>query len=556
VGLLVAAVAFVLLLACANVANLLLARGVGRRKEFAIRTALGAGRVRLAMQVIAEALALAIAGGVTGAFLAAALIRIIVLLGPASMPGLQDVTLDARTLLFAVAASIVAAVLAGAIPALGVMRTRLASWLADRSGGSGPGTLRAQQLLAIGQVGLAVTLLVTAALLVESFRQLRAVDPGFKPAQVTTARLTLPASRYADGAARTRFVDQALESLRALPGVASAAVIDAVPIADNRQGTSFVRLDGPPADPTASQNANIAWITEGYFETLGVPLIAGRTFSAEDTAARDRVVVINRLLARQVFGDADPLGRMVRVGASTQAPFKVIGVVGDEHHVGVDADATPSFFIPLRQVPSIRDLSIVVRSAGTTAAAASAWTSLLGPLAASVSDAIARESAANVVRTAIRRLDPDVALFRVSTMEQVIEASVATPRSMAWLLSAFAASALLLAAIGVFGVMSHAVSQRTREIGVRMAIGASPHRMLRAILAEGLTQVGLGLLAGGLLSLLTARLLTGLLFGVSALSLTPYFVVVSLLMVVSLIACLIPARRAMRVDPASALRAD
>ena len=556
VGLLIAAVAFVLLLACANVANLLLARGVGRRKEFAIRTALGAGRGRLAMQVMAEALALAVAGGITGALLAAGLIQVIVLLGPASMPGLQSVAIDARTLLFAIGSSIVAAALAGAIPALGVMRTRLAGWLADRSGGSGAGTMRAQQALAVGQVGLAVALLVTAALLVESFRQLRSVDPGFRPAQVTTAKLTLPASRYPDAAARTRFVDQALASLRALPGVSSTAITDAVPIADNRQGTSFVRLDGPPADPTASQNANIAWITEGYFETLGVPLIAGRTFTAEDATGRDRVVVINRLLARQVFGDQDPLGRLVRVGASTQSPFQVIGVVGDEHHIGVDADATPSFFIPFRQVPAVRDLSILVRTPGAPAAAVSAWTSLLGPLAASVSDAISRQSSANIVRTAMRRLDPELALFRVSTMEQVIEASVATPRSMAWLLSVFAVSALLLAAIGVFGVMSHAVSQRTREIGVRMAIGASPYRMLGAILSEGLAQVGLGLVAGAVLSLLTARLLAGLLFGVTALTIRPYVVVISLLMVVSIIACLVPARRAMRIDPASALRAE
>jgi putative ABC transport system permease protein len=411
------------------------------------------------------------------------------------------------------------------------MRARLAGWLADRSGGAGAGSVRAQQALAIGQVGLAVALLVTAALLVESFRQLRSVDPGFKPAQVTTARLTLAATRYPDGAARTRFVDQALASLRALPGVSSAAMTDAVPIADNRQGTSFVRLDGPPADPTASENANIAWISEGYFETLGIALVAGRTFTAEDAEGRDRVVVINRRLARQVFGDADPLGRMVRVGASTQAPFQVIGVVGDEHHVGIDSEATPSFFIPLRQVPSIRDLSIVVRSAGTA-------------------------SAATVLRTAVRRIDPDLALFRVSTMEQVIDASVATPRSMAWLLSVFAAAALLLAAVGVFGVMSHAVTQRTREIGVRMAIGASPYRMLRTILGEGLAQVGLGLLVGVALSLITARLLTGLLFGVSAMAPSPYFVVIALLLAVSLVACFVPARRAMRVDPASALRAE
>ncbi len=552
VGLLVAAVAFVLLLACANVANLLLARGVGRRREFAIRTAIGAGSGRLALQVIFESLALALAGGATGLVLAIALVRVIVLLGPTSMPGLQSVDIDVRTALFAAVASIGSALLAGVVPAIGVMRTRLASWLADRSGGSGAGNLRVQQALAIGQIGLAVALLVTAALLVESFRQLLAVDPGFKPSQVTTAKLTLSAIRYPDAAARTRFVDQLLSNLRQLPGVDAAGLIDAVPLADNRQGTSFVRLDGPPADPTASPNANIAWITEGYFESIGVPLIAGRTFTAEDAQGRDRVVVINRLLAKQVFGSEDPLGRQVRIGASTQAPFQVVGVVGDERHAGVDADATASFFVPYRQVPAGRDLSIIVRSAGQPAEAVSAMSSLLGPLGATASPSLNREA----IRAAVGRIDPDLALFQVRTMEQVLEAAVATPRSMAWLLSVFALSALMLAAIGVFGVMSHAVSQRTREIGVRMAIGASPYRMLAAILGEGLAQVGIGLAVGAVLSLVTARLLSGLLFGVAAVSVAPYLVVVALLAFVSLMACLIPARRAMRIDPAVALRAD
>jgi putative ABC transport system permease protein len=532
VGLLVAAVAFVLLLACANVANLLLARGVGRRREFAIRTALGAGRARLAAQVISESFALALAGGAAGLLLALGLVRIIAVMGPASMPGLRDVRVDLRTALFAAAASIVAAVLAGAIPALGVIRTRLASWLADRSGGSGSGGLRAQQTLAIGQVGLAVALLVTAALLVESFRQLRAVDPGFQPARVTTAKVTLPASRYPTAAARVRFAETLLNGVSQLPGVAAAGIIDAVPIADNRQGTDFNRLDAPPADPSAPRTANVAWIMEGYFEALGVPLLAGRTLTARDTADTQPVVIVNRRLARQAFGDDDPVGRMVEVGVSTQRQFEIIGVVGDERHFGVDTEASPSFFVAYRQAPSVSNLGIVVRSA------------------------TGGEAAAAAIRAAVRRIDPELALFQVRTMDQVVDAAVATPRSMAWLLSVFAASALMLAAIGVFGVMSHAVSQRTREIGVRMAIGASPYRVLAGILGEGLSQVGLGLAVGAALSLVTARLLAGLLFGVSALNVVPYVIVVALLGVVSLVACLVPARRAMKIDPAVALRAD
>ncbi len=556
VSLLVAAVAFVLLLACANVANLLLARGVGRRREFAVRSALGAGRARLALQVISECFALALAGGIAGLGLAIGLVRVIALLGPASMPGLRDVEVNARTAMFAIAATVLSAVLAGAIPAVGVIRTRLASWLADRSGGSGPGGLRAQQALVVGQIGMAVALLVTAALLVESFRQLRAVDPGFEPERVTTAKLTIPTSRYPDAAARVRFVEALLASMSSLPGVDSAGVIDAVPIADNRQGTSFQRLDGPAADPSAPQNANVAWITEGYLESMGVPLLAGRTFTERDGPGAERVVIINRRLARQVFGDADPLGRLVRVGNSTHAPFQVIGVVGDERHTGIETEATASFFVPYRQVASLNSIAMVVRTAAAPAPAASALASLFGPLTSSVTNAIGLDVTGRAIRAAVRRLDPELALFQVRTLEQVVDAAVATPRSLAWLLSVFAASALMLAAIGVFGVMSHAVSQRTREIGVRMAIGASPHRVLGAILGEGLTQVGLGLALGAVLSLLTARLLSGLLYGVTALSIAPYVMVVGLLGTVSLVACLVPARRAMQIDPAVALRAD
>ena len=527
VGLLVAAVGFILLLACANVANLLLARGVGRRREYAIRSALGAGRHRLAMQVIAESMALAVAGGVAGLLLAYVLVRVIVTLGPATMPGLRDVQIDVRTALFTIAASMTAALLAGALPALGVIRARLAGWLVDRSGGAGG--FRAQQALAVGQIGLAVALLVTAALLVESFRQLRNVDPGFQPSRVTTAKITMPASRYPDGASRIRTADAVLSSVAAMNGVEAAGMIDAVPLADNRQGTGFVRLDGAPADASASTNANVAWVTEGYFEAMGIPLLAGRALTARDNAQSQPVVVINRRLARQVFGDQDPIGRRVRVGNATQLQFEVIAVVGDERHVGVDAEATPSFFIPFRQVPNVRDLAVIVRSGS---------------------------DATPALREIVRRIDPDMPLFQVRTMAQVIDTSVAAPRSMAWLLSGLAFSALMLAAIGVFGVMSHAVSQRTREIGVRMAVGASPYRVLGGILGEGLAQVALGLVVGALLSLLSARLLAGLLFGVSALSITPYLVVVGLLGAVSLIACLVPARRAMRIDPAVALRAD
>ena len=554
VGLLVAAVMFVLLLACANVANLLLARGVGRQREYAIRNALGAGRLRLGILVIAEALALALAGGAAGLLLAAGLVRLIVALGPATMPGVRDAQVDMRTALVTAAASLLAALLAGVLPAIGVIRPRLAGWLADRSGSAG--ALRAQQILAVGQIGLAVTLLVTAALLVESFRQLRNVDPGFQPSRVTTAKITMPAGNYPDGASRLRFVDTLLSKVRQLPAVEAAALIDAVPLADNRQGTGFARLDGPPAEPAAFPTVNVAWITEGYFEAMRIPLLAGRTFTARDAVGSQPVVIINRRLATQVFGDQDPIGRLVRIGNATQFQFEIIAVVGDERHFGISTEATPSFFVPYRLLPSGRDMAVIVRTSTSPAPSRSAVASFFGPLLSTMSAAIGADRTAAALRAIVRRIDPGMPLFQVRTMEQVVDTSVAAPRSMAWLLSTFALSALLLAAIGVFGVMSHAVSQRTREIGVRMAIGASPARVLGAILGEGLIQVALGMVLGAVLSLLIARLLGGLLFGVSALSVTPYLIVVGLLGTVSLVACLLPARRAMHIDPAVALRAD
>ena len=530
--LLAAAVGFVLLLACANVANLLLARGVGRRREFAIRTAMGASRRRLAAQVLAETSALAVVGGVAGIGLALGLVRLIVTLGPATIPGVREAALDLRAVAFSVALSLAAALLASIVPAVRVVSARMKDWLTERGAGAGVGGVRVQQALVVSQVALAMALLVTAALLVESFRQLRSVDPGFRPEQVVTGKIVLPASRYEDATARIGFVDRLLEAARSVPGVTAAGVSDAVPLADNRQGTSFSRTDQPPPDRNASSPVNFAYVTDGFFETLGIRVIAGRTFTRQDQETSPRVVVINQRLARLTFGSDDPVGRQVNVGVSTRAPFEVIGVVADDRHLGVDADPTPTFFAPYRQLGAMREVAILARGEADSAAVVGA------------------------IRAAVRSLDAEMPLYQVRTMEQIVDASVATPRSLAWLLSSFAMSGLLLAAIGVFGMLSHAVSQRSQEIGIRMAIGASPQQMLGMILIEGLLQVGLGIAVGLGLAWATSRLLSGLLFGVTAATPTPYFVVAILLILVATIACLAPARRAMRIDPAIALRGD
>ncbi|MGE3191195.1 MAG: ABC transporter permease, partial [Vicinamibacterales bacterium] len=295
--LLAVAVGFVLLLASANVANLLLARGVGRRREFAVRTALGAGRGRLAAQVVTESLALALVGGAAGVLLAAGLVRLIVTLGPSTVPGLREAAIDPRALAFALAASAAAAVLAGLAPAARVMRAGLKDWLGSRGGGQAAAGLRLQQALVVGQVALAMGLLVTAGLMLESFRALRAVDPGFSPAAVVTGKVVLPAARYPDAAARAQFMDRFLAGARAVSGVVTAGLSEAVPLADSRQGTEFWRADRPAPAEGAAAHTNVAWVTEGYFESLRMPVLAGRTFTVRDTAEAPRVVVVNHSLA-------------------------------------------------------------------------------------------------------------------------------------------------------------------------------------------------------------------------------------------------------------------
>jgi putative ABC transport system permease protein len=528
--LLAGAVAFVLLLACANVANLLLARGVGRRREFAIRAAMGAGRGRLGVQVIGESLALALCGGIVGVALASALVRAIVAFGPTTIPGLREAALDIRAVAFAVATTIAAALLAGSVPAMRVFSARMREWLSERGASAGSGGIRVQQALVVSQVALALALLVTASLLVESFRHLQAIDPGFRPERVVTGKVVLPTTRYADGASRVQFVDRLLSEARSVPGVIAIGVSDAVPMADNRQGTSFGRTDGAAADPSRPATVNFAYVTDGFFEALGMRLVAGRTFVPQDAQGERRVVVVNERLARQTFGSESAVGRLATVGVSTQAPFEVIGVVGDDRHLGVETEPTPTFFVPYRQVPAMREVALIARVEGDAAT-----------------------MVANV-RSIVRRLDSEMPVYQVRTMDEIMNASVATPRSLAWLLSGFAISGLLLAAIGVFGVLSHAVSQRTQEIGVRMAIGASPAQMLHMIMSEGLMQVGLGLAIGLALALAMSRLLSGLLFGVTVSAPAPYLVVSALLLLVGLAACLAPARRAMRIDPARALR--
>lgn len=525
-------VGFVLLLACANVANLLVSRGIGRRREFAVRSALGAGRRQLGLQAFAESLVLALVGGAAGIALAMLFVRLIVTLGPTNIPGLRETTIEPTALAFAAALSVAVALVAGIAPAVSAARATTTESLTTRTGGRTRGHARLQQALVVSQVALAVTLLVTAVLLVDSFRQLRAMDPGFRPDHVVTGRVSMPAARYPDAQSRAAFVSALLTRARAVPGVSAVGLSDALPMADGRQGTSFEPVGEMPVDPSRPATVNVAFVTDGFFEALGMRLTRGRTLTERDNGEAKRVVVINDTLARQLFGDRDPIGRLARIGMSRQSPFEIVGTVADDRHLGIDTAPTASFFVSFRQLPNMRDLALVARTDA---------------------DAIASVGA---LRRAVREVDAELPFFQVRTMEQVVEQSAATPRSLAWLLSTFALVGLTLAAIGLFGVLSHAVGERTAEIGVRMAVGASPWQVLRMVLGQGLLQVMVGLLLGVGLAAATSGLLRGLLFGVTGTSPVPYLIVAVVLVTVGVAAALAPACRAMAIDPVMALKAE
>jgi putative ABC transport system permease protein len=527
------AVTFILLLACANVANLLLVRGVTRRKEIAIRTALGATRRDLIRQLLAEAAVLGFAGAALGAALAFAAVRVVSLIAPLTMPRADELEVNARVLGFALAAGLLSALLFGLAPLVQTVRAHIAEWLHERGGGTGtPAARRLQHGLVIAEVSLALVLLIGAGLLVESFVRLRSIDPGFRRDDVLTAKVMLPSRRYPTREQQVTLVEDVVARLSRLPGVSSVAVTNAAPLADSREGTSF-DIEGAPPWP-AGQEPHMNWniVTPGYFETLGIRLVRGRTFDDRDRAGSSPVIVINETLAARYFPGADPIGRRMRAGFNTATPREIIGVVSTERHAAVAQDPHNGAYVPMYQFPRSGQVTVLVQTRSDPAA-------LTGAL-----------------RQTIREIDPVLAVYQVQPMTDVIATAVATPRFSTLLLSTFAGVALLLAAVGLYGVISHAVSQRTREIGIRMALGASRVSVLHMIVGRGLALAAIGVVAGLTVSAATVRLFAALLFGVSAMNVPTYAASGLVLLVVGALASYIPARRAMRVDPVIALRTE
>jgi putative ABC transport system permease protein len=531
---LLGAVSLVLLIACANVGNLMLGRATVRSREVAIRTALGAPRWRIARQWLLESVIVAAVGGAVGVVLATWGVELLVRLGPHDIPRLGEIGLDTRVLATTAVVSFVVGVLFGLPTALGSGDETLAGGL---HGGSNRTTAdgraaRFRAGLVVAQVSLAVVLLVGAGLLLRSIARLAAIDPGFDPTNLLTVTVDLPSATYPDGVRQSAFFDQLLERVRGLPGVKAASAVSYVPLIPQGAATSFTVVGRP--EPAAGQApvADIRIIEPGYFETMRIPLLRGRALNSADGAAAPPVVMINQTMARQLWPGENPIGQRVKISWwNPEAQPEIVGVVGDVHVATLDGDFKPMIYYPATQSPS-GGMTVVIRHSGAVA------------------------PVAGQVRAAVRELDPNLPVTELGTMYAKLTQSMSDRRYPMFLLLIFAGLAVALASVGIYGVLSYGVSQRTREIGVRMALGARSEEVLRLVISGGLRLTLIGVVLGAAIAAFAVRTLDKLLYGVPATDPVTFGAVALLLTAVALLACYLPARRAARVDPMVALRAE
>ena len=531
----VGAVGLVLLISCANVANLLLARALGREREIAIRAALGAGRGRLVRQLLTESLLLALAGGAAGVLLALWGVDLLPSLGPGDLPRLEEIRVDGRVLGFTLAVSLLTGALFGLAPALQLSRPDLGEVLKEggRGAGDGPRRRRLRGLLVVTEIAVSLVLLVGAGLLVRSFARLTRVSPGFDPEQVVTMKLTRPGPRFGGARPDAEFFRQAVERVAALPGVESAAVASHLPLAGSEEIDDFTVEGMPPARPSDRPKADVRVISPDYFRAMGMALRAGRAFDERDDEQARGVTIVSEGLARRFFPGQEPLGKRLNRGdVSREADWlTIVGVVAEVRHSALGAEPRPQLYVPNRQLPWA-SMSLVVRAAGD-------------PL-----------SAVPAIRRAVWEVNPNQPVTEVKLMRDYLTASVAPRRFQMLLLSVFAGVALALAAVGIYGVISYSVSRRTREIGVRLALGATPVDIVRLVLRQGAVLMLAGLALGMAAGAAATRLLSSLLYGVSATDPLTFAGVTLLLAVVALAACYLPARRATKIDPLAALRQE
>ncbi len=534
------AVAFVLLIACANLANLLLARAESRQKEFAVRTAMGASRRRMLQQFITEGVVVALIGGALGVWIASAGVNAVLAANPESIPRAGEISVDLTVLAFTLGLALVTGIVVGVAPLLHLSQRSMNISL--REGGSrttaGTAKTRMRGALVIAEVALAVVLVVGAGLLLRSFWNLMQVDAGFSRQQLTTFRMSLPNSQYPDPARRVSFYRELLDKVRGIPGVQGAAAMTGLPPSRdvNANDTEFIGVPTPPSGP----NHNVDYyqqVTVGYLATMGIPVVAGRGFTESDAGSANGVVLVNETLARRFYPNQSPLGRIVKPSMPGEPSMTIVGVVKDVKQAGVgEATGTELYFLA-EQLPAViknapGTLNIVVRSG------------------------VPFETLAPTLQQIARSMDARLPVIDMREMDEVFAESMARPRFLMTLLAAFAALALLLAAIGTYGVLSYLVSERRQEIGIRMALGAERRVLLGMVMKHGLWLAAVGLLLGLVGAAAVTRLMQTLLFNVRPADPVTMASVAAVIAAVALVACYVPARRATRVDPLVALRAE
>ncbi|HSE24266.1 MAG TPA: ABC transporter permease, partial [Pyrinomonadaceae bacterium] len=524
------AVFLVVLIACANIANLLLARATTRQKDIAIRIGLGASRRRLIRSLLIENLLLSLLGGMVGLIFAYGGLQILTTLGPASIPRLSDVTIDGRVLAFTVVVSLMTGIIFGLQPALQSTKIEINEWLKEgqRSSSDGAGRKRARNWLVVTEVALALILAVSAGLLIKSFLLLWQVEPGFNPHRVLTMAISPSPPKYNTRADLAALSLRLVQQLQSTPGVEAVGIVNQLPFSGRSLGLNFTVVGHPAARPEDTASANYRLVSPGYLKAMGIPLKRGRDFNEDDKLESRRVALINETLAKHYFPDEEPIGKQLNIEGQ-QSPREIVGIIGDVKQIKLDAEGKSEIYVPFLQF-SVPAMNIVVRTKTDPGSMTSA------------------------VLHQISQVDPDQPVFQLKTMDQYLAESMAQRRLSTILLGAFAAVALVLAAVGVYSVMSYLVGQRTHEIGIRMALGAKQLDILKLVVGQGMWLTLLGIAFGVAAALFLTRIMTSLLYGVSAIDPLTFIGISLLLVVVALLACLIPARRAIKVDPIIALR--
>jgi putative ABC transport system permease protein len=527
---LLGAVGFVLLIACANVANLLLARAASRQKEIAIRTALGAGRWRIVRQLLTESVLLAVAGGAVGLLLAVWGKDLLLSLAPENLPRVREASLDGRVLVFTLGITLLTGIVFGLVPALQASKPNLNETLKDAGRGSTEGGRRHlfRSVLVVLEVATALVLLVGAGLLIKSFVRLQRVDPGFNPDNALTVKMALPQKKYTTPEMGAVFYKQLLEKISTLPGVEAVGAACVLPLDDDFV-LGFDIQGRPPYAPGDEPNTNYYSVTPGYFKAMGIPLLCGRPFNEHDTKDSTRVAIINEAMVKKFFPDEDPIGKHISVTMGPTLYREIVGVVGDVKQYGLDQETPVETYEPFAQQP-MSFMSLIVRTGGDPTSLSAA------------------------IRGEVLSIDKEQPVSSMKPLAELVSASVAQQRFAMLLLGVFAAVALLLAAVGIYGVMSYAVTQRTHEIGIRMALGAGQRDVLRLVVGNGMRLTLIGVAIGLVTAFALTRIMSTLLFGVSATDLMTFAIFSVSLTAVALVACLVPARRALKVDPMVALR--